>query len=59
MDVSQVVVHLLDEFHLPIQDVVLQEVTELRVCVGRAQGRQVQKSLGQAPLQDRGGCRVS
>ena len=29
------VAHLLDEFHLPIQDVVLQEVTELRVCAGR------------------------
>ena len=53
------VAHLLDEFHLPIQDLVLQEVTELRVCAGRAQGRQVQEGLGQAPLQDRGGCRVS
>ena len=39
--------HLLDEFHLLIQEVVLQEITELRVCVGRTEDMQIQKGLVQ------------
>lgn len=31
-DVSQVMTHLLDELHLLLQEVALQEVMELRVC---------------------------
>ena len=50
MEVSQLV-HLLDEFHLLFQEVVLQEVTEMSVCVGRTQGLQSQKGL----LQGHGG----
>ncbi|KAF6094757.1 hypothetical protein HJG60_011855 [Phyllostomus discolor] len=53
--VSQVVAHLFDEFHLFIQEVVLQEVTEMRVCVGRTQGMQIPKGLVQVLLQDHGG----
>ena len=34
--VSKVLAHLLDEFHLPIQEVALQEVTEVVVVVGSA-----------------------
>ena len=46
-EVSQVVTHLLDEFHFLIQEVVLQEVTEMRVCAGRTQGMQIPKGLVQ------------
>ena len=42
-EVRQVVAHLLDEFHLLTQEVFLQEVSEMRVCVDRTQGIQVQK----------------
>ena len=35
VEVNQVVAHFLDEFHLLIKELVLQEVTEIRVCVGR------------------------
>lgn len=35
--------HLLDEFHLLVQEVVLQEVTELRVC-GENQGAPIQRA---------------
>ena len=47
IEVGQVVTHLLDEFHLLIQEIVLQEVTEMRLCVSRTQGRQIQKGLFQ------------
>ena len=53
-EVSQVVTHLLDEFCLLIQEVVLQEVTEVSVCVGRTQGMQIQKDLAQVLLQGNG-----
>ena len=33
-EVGQVVTHLLDEFHLLLQEVTLQEVTEAGVCGG-------------------------
>lgn len=33
-----IIMHLPDEFHLLIQAVVLQEVTEVAVCRGRTQG---------------------
>lgn len=39
------VAYLLDEFHSLIKEVDLQEVTEMRVCVGRTQGLQIQKGL--------------
>ena len=34
--------HLLGEFHLLIQEVALQEITEVKVFAGRAQGMQIQ-----------------
>jgi hypothetical protein len=40
-----VVAHLLDELHLLVLEVVLQEVTEMRVCAGRAQSMQIQNGL--------------
>ena len=55
VEVSQVVAHLLDEFHLLIQEVFLQEVTEVRVCMGRTQGMQIPKALVQVLLQGQGG----
>ena len=54
-EVRQVVAHLLDEFHLLTQEVVLQEVSEMRVCVDRIQGIQVQKGLVQVLFHDHGG----
>ena len=45
-EIGQVVTHLLDEFHLLIQEVALQEVTEVGVCMGRTQSMQFQKCLG-------------
>ncbi|KAK1345224.1 hypothetical protein QTO34_013934 [Cnephaeus nilssonii] len=54
-DMSQVVAHLLDEFHLLTLEVFLQEVTETRVCAGRTQGLQLLKDLVQVPLQGQGG----
>jgi hypothetical protein len=39
------VAHLLDEFHLLIQEVAFQEVTEMRVRAGRTQGMQIQEGL--------------
>ena len=51
-EVSQVVTHLPDEFHLLIQEVFLQEVAEVRVCAGGTQDTQIQKGLVQALLQD-------
>ena len=53
-DVSEVVTHLLDEFYLLIQEMVLQEVTEVEVCAGRTQGTQIQKGLVQGLLQGKG-----
>ena len=41
-EVAQVVV-LLDEFHLVVQEVFLQEVKEMGVSVGRTQGMQLQQ----------------
>ena len=43
VEVSPVVAHLLDAFHLLGQDVALQAVTELRSSAGRAQGLKAQK----------------
>lgn len=37
--------HLLEEFDLLVQEMVLQEVTEMRVCVGRTQKGQIQVVL--------------
>ena len=37
-EVVEVVVHLLDELYLLIQEVVIQDVTEMRVFAGRSQG---------------------
>ena len=54
-EVGQVVTHLLDEFHLLIQEAALQEVSEVRVCAGRTQGMQVQKGLVQVLLRENGG----
>ena len=56
MEVSQLV-HLLDEFHLLFQEVVLQEVTEMSICEGRTQGLQTPKGLSLVPPQGRGGFR--
>lgn len=39
------VVYLLDDFHSLIEEVDLQEVTEMRVCVSRTQVMQIQKDL--------------
>ena len=54
VEVRQVVVHLLNEFHLLIQEVILQEVTEMGIYVGRTQGRQIPKGLAQVLLQNQG-----
>ena len=54
VEVSQVVAHLLDEFHLLIQEVVLPK-SELRVCVVRTWGMQIQKGLVQVLLQNQSG----
>ena len=54
LDVSQVVTHLFEEFHLLFQEMVLQEVTEIRVCAGRTQGVQIQKNLVWVLFQDQG-----
>ena len=51
-EISLVVAHLLVEFHLLIQEVVLQEATEMRVWVGRTQAMQIPKGLVQVPLQN-------
>ena len=48
------VAHLLDEFHLLIQEVAFQEVTEMRICAGRTQGMQIQEGLVQVLLQGQG-----
>lgn len=48
--VGQVVPHLVDELHLLIQEVVLQEVTELGVSASRTQGMKIHKGLVQALL---------
>nr|CAA38248.1 unnamed protein product [synthetic construct] len=53
-EVGQVVAQLLDELHLLIQEVAFQEVTEVRVCAGRAQGVQIQEGLVQVLLQGQG-----
>ena len=45
------VAHLPDELHLLIQKVAFQEVTEMRVCVVRTKGMQIQEGLLQALLQ--------
>lgn len=52
--VGQVDVHVLGDLHFPIQDVVFQEVTELRVCVGKTQGMNIPEFLAQVLLQDQG-----
>ena len=39
------IAYLLDDFHSLIEEVDLQEVTEMRVCVSRTQGMQIQKGL--------------
>lgn len=44
-EVGQLVVHLLDELHFLMQEVVFQKVTEMRVCVSRVQGMQIQEGL--------------
>lgn len=36
--------HLLPKFHLHIEEVVLQEATEVEVCVGRTQGLQITRA---------------
>ena len=43
--VSQVVAYLLDEFDSLIEEVDVQEVIEMRVCLGRTQSMQIQKGL--------------
>ena len=53
-EVGQMVAHLLDEFHLLIQIVAFQEVTEMRVRAGRTQGMQIQEGLIQVLLQGQG-----
>ena len=50
-ELGQVVSHLLAEFQLLIQEVVFQQVTEVRVCAGRIQGMQVQEGLIRVFLQ--------
>ena len=44
VEVSHVVMHLPDEFHLLLQEAALPEVTELGVCQGRTQGMQIWKA---------------
>lgn len=46
-EVCQVVASLLDELHLLIREVALQEVTEVGGCRGRTKGMQIQKDLVQ------------
>ena len=53
-EVGQVVAHLLDDLHLLIQEVVFKEVTEMRICAGRAQGMKIQEGLVQVLLQGQG-----
>ena len=48
--VSQVVAHLLDHLH-PL----IQEVTEVRVCVSRTEGMEIQEDLVQVLLWGQGG----
>ena len=55
VDVSQVVAHILNKFHLLIREMVLQEVAMLRVSEGRAWDMQIQKGLVQILIQGQGG----
>lgn len=59
MQLGQVVVHLLDELHILIQEVVFQEVTKMRVCAGSTQGMEIQECLVQVILQGRGSVHAS
>ena len=54
-EVDHVVAHLLDEFHLLFQEVALQEVIELGLCVDRTQGMQIQKGRVQVPRPENAG----
>lgn len=54
-ELNQLVAHILDKFYLYIQEVVLQEVTDMGVYSGRTQGMQIQKGLIQALFQKQGG----
>lgn len=58
VDDHPMVTHPLDEFHLLIQEMVLQEVTEMRVCADRTQNIQSKRAcLDQVLLQGQGDFR--
>lgn len=60
MEVGQVDVHVLDELYLLIQEVVFQEITEMRGCMSRTQGMKTQGSLVRVLLRGQGSfhCRL-